>query len=235
MNKTVVVYSGGLDSTVLLTQCKQEYDEVIALNFDYGSKHNWSEREAAKVICKMLSIPLYLYDLPALLYGVYDSEGLYHPPGNLFTSNLLKSGGEIPEGCYEEDSMKQTVVPFRNGVMLSLATGFAESREFNTIAIANHAGDHEIYADCRPGFIRSFQEAIRRGTDKKVYLSAPFTNFTKAEIVKLGSEIGAPLELTWSCYKGEEYHCGMCATCRERKEAFELAGVSDPTEHKNTK
>ena len=231
MNKVVVVYSGGLDSTVLLTQCKQEYDEVIALNFSYGSKHNFAEREAAMVICKRLAIPLYLYDLPALLCGEYDKEGLYHSPGYFLSSDLLKSGGEIPEGEYGAENMKSTVVPFRNGIMLALAAGFAESRGFNIIAIANHAGDHELYSDCRPGFIKSCKEAIKRGTDKKVILQAPFTHFTKTEIVKLGFEIGAPLELTWSCYKGEEKHCGKCGTDLERISAFKENGLIDPVEY----
>ena len=235
MNKVVIVYSGGLDSTVLLTQCKQEYDEVIALNFDYGSKHNFVERVAAKIICKQLAIPLYLYNLPALLHGVYDKEGLYHPPGNFLSSDLLESGAEIPEGEYNTENMKSTVVPFRNGIMLSLAAGFAESRGVSTVVIANHAGDHALYPDCRTSFIESCRTTIWRGTDRKVHLLAPFVDFTKAEIVKLGFEIDAPLELTWSCYKGGEKHCGLCGTCRERIEAFKLAGVHDPIEYTNTK
>lgn len=222
MDKVVVIYSGGVDSTVLLAQCKLDYDFVIALNFDYGSKHNFAEREAAKKICKMLAIPLYLYDLPPLLHGEYDKEGLYHPPGNLLTSNLLKSGGGIPEGEYNTENMKSTVVPFRNGVMLALAAGFAESRGFNTIVIANHSGDCEIYPDCRTSFIYSCREAIWRGTDRNVHLLAPFIYLTKAEIVKLGFEIGAPLALTWSCYYPTDKNepCGKCHACTERNKVL---------------
>lgn len=222
MNKVVVIYSGGLDSTVLLAQCKLDYDFVIALNFDYGSKHNQVEREAAKVICKRLAIPLYLYDLPALLHGEYDKEGLYHLPGNLLVSSLLKSGGEIPIEEHNTENMKSTVVPFRNGIMLALAAGFAESRGYDTIVIANHSGDWEIYPDCRTSFIESCREAIWRGTGGKVHLLAPFINLTKVEIVKLGKELGAPLDLTWSCYcpTDENKPCGKCSACIERNKVL---------------
>ena len=233
MNKVVVIYSGGLDSTVLLTQCKQEYDEVIALNFDYGSKHNFAEGVAARRITKMLEIILVEYDIPNVCRVTESPKRRYFT--DLLKSDLLKSGGEIPTEEYNAENMKSTVVPFRNGIMLALAAGFAESRGFDRIAIANHAGDHFLYPDCRINFIESYQGAVSRGTDRKVTLVAPFTQFTKAEIVKLGFEIGAPLELTWSCYKGEIYHCGLCGTCRERMDAFKLAGVSDPTEYNTTK
>ena len=229
MNKVVVVYSGGLDSTVLLTKCKQEYDEVIALNFDYGSKHNFAERVAARKIANQLEVIYYEYDIPTICRGGEPHKFVHTV--DFLRSDLLESGGEIPTEEYNAENMKSTVVPFRNGIMLSLAAGFAESRGFDRIAIANHAGDHAIYADCRPGFIKSCRETIKRGTDKRIVLHAPFQYLTKAEIVKLGSEIGAPMELTWSCYKGEEYHCGLCGTCRERMDAFKLAGVSDPTEY----
>jgi len=219
MNKVVVLYSGGLDSTVLLTQCKQEYDEVIALNFDYGSKHNSVERRAARCICDQLNVPLYIYNIPhqCLKDAV---EGWIHE--EFLTSDLLKSGGDIPEGEYNAENMKSTVVPFRNGIMLALAAGFAESRGFATIAIANHAGDHQLYSDCRPGFIKSCRETIYRGTDRSVYLLAPFSHLTKAQIVKLGFELGAPLELTWSCYcpTDENKPCGKCSACIERNKVL---------------
>jgi len=231
MNRIVVIYSGGLDSTVLLAKCIEEFDSIVALNFAYGSKHNQRERQAARKVCKALRVQLFEYDLPPLLNGEYDEEGSYHPPTALFKSDLLISGGEIPDGDYNADNMGSTVVPFRNGVMLSLATGFAASHGFNIVAIANHSGDHDLYPDCCPGFIKSYREAIRRGTGKKVELVAPFTHLTKADIVKLGVEIDAPLGLTWSCYKGGERHCGICGTCRERIESFVLADVFDPTEY----
>jgi len=232
-DKAVIIYSGGLDSTVLLTQCRKEYDEVIALNFDYGSKHNRKEREAARKITELLNIPYYEYDIPTICRGGEPHKFVHTV--DFLRSDLLESGGEIPTEEYNAENMEKTIVPFRNGIMLSLGAGFTESIGFGRIAIANHAGDHTIYPDCRPGFIKSCRETIKRGTDKRIVLHAPFQYLTKAEIVKLGSEIGAPLELTWSCYKGEEYHCGMCATCRERKEAFNSAGVFDPTVYNSTK
>jgi len=220
-DKVVVVYSGGLDSTVLLTYCQKEYDEVVALNFNYGSKHNERERESARLICKKLRIPLFEYDIPLSLYGEYDEKGLYHPPGHLLKSNLLELGGNIPEGSYNEENMKSTVVPFRNGIMLSLATGFAESRGFNMIAIANHTGDHAIYLDCREEFIEAIHKAIVLGTEN-VALYAPFTNMTKREIVLLGKKLDAPLELTWSCYCPTDKNkpCGVCSACIERNKVL---------------
>ncbi|GAG32035.1 unnamed protein product, partial [marine sediment metagenome] len=190
MNKVIVIYSGGLDSTVLLAQCKQEYDEVIALNFDYGSKHNFAERVAARSICRMLGISLFMYDLPDTCFRA--GKGICHREGFL-KSDLLKSGGEIPTEEYNAENMKSTVVPFRNGIMLALAAGFAESRGFDMVVIANHTGDHQLYPDCRPGFIKSCRETIHRGTAKRIALRAPFQYLTKADIVKLGFEIGAPL------------------------------------------
>lgn len=228
LRKVVVLYSGGLDSTVLLAKCKRECDEVIALNFSYGSKHNWAERRAARTITKLLNISYYEYDILTTCEmrraGHWDTSNIV----DFLKSDLLKSGGEIPEGDYNEENMKSTVVPFRNGIMLALAAGFAESRGFNIVAIANHSEDHYLYADCRPDFIEAIHKTIVLGTDG-VGLYAPFTNITKADIVKLGYEINAPLELTWSCYKGKEKHCGLCGTCRERKKAFLFADILDPT------
>lgn len=224
VNKIVVVYSGGLDSTVLLTKCKQEYDEVLALNFTYGSKHNAKERKAARVICKKIVVSLYFYNLPT---ECRESHLLRQE--EFLKSDLLKSGGEIPEGHYEEESMKQTVVPCRNGIMLLLAAGFAESRGIGNVAIANHAGDHVVYKDCTPEFIHSCDTTIQIATGYKVVLNAPFTLMRKHDIVRLGAELRAPMELTWSCYKGEEKHCGLCGTCQERIEAFKLAGIEDHT------
>jgi len=220
MNKVVVVYSGGLDSTVLLAQCKQEYDEVIALNFDYGSKHNWAERQAARKIANQLEVIYYEYDIPTICRGGEPHKFVHYV--DFLSSALLLSGGEVSMGEHTVENTKSTVVPFRNGIMLSLAAGFAESRGFNMIAIANHAGDHEIYPDCRPSFIKSYREAIWRGTSKKIHLLAPFINLTKAEIVRLGHELGAPLELTWSCYcpTDENKPCGLCHACIERNKVL---------------
>jgi len=220
MNKVVVLYSGGIDSTVLLVQCKQDYDEVIALNFDYGSKHNFAERVAARKITNQLEVGYYEYDIPTTCRGGEPHKFVHYV--DFLSSDLLKSGGEIPMGERTVENMKSTVVPFRNGIMLALAAGFAESRGFNRIAIANHAGDHTIYPDCRPGFIKSCRETIKRGTDKRIVVHAPFTYFTKKEIVLLGKELGVPFELTWSCYcpTDENKPCGKCSACTERNKVL---------------
>ena len=144
-----------------------------------------------------------------------------------FKSSLLD--GSIPDGHYDDENMRSVVVPFRNGIMLSILAGIADSHGFDEIMLANHSGDHFIYPDCRPEFISSISDSISHGTDGRVSVVAPFTNMTKSDIVKLGAEIGVPFELTYSCYKGRDRHCGVCGTCIERKEAFEQAGIVDPT------
>ena len=148
-----------------------------------------------------------------------------------FKSSLLDGANAIPEGNYDESNMKSTVVPFRNGIMLALAAGIAESNGLKKVLIANHAGDHAIYPDCRPEFIKAMTAATEAGTYAGVSVVAPYTNITKAEIVRRGVQLGVDYSHTWSCYKGGEKHCGKCGTCRERKEAFMLAGVPDPTEY----
>jgi len=217
MSKVLVVYSGGLDSTVLLKKILDEHDEVVAINFNYKSKHNASERKAAEKICKKLNVVLTEVDLPFI--------------NDLFKSDLLKSGGDIPEGHYEAENMKSTVVPFRNGIMLSIAVGYAESIDANTVCLANHLGDRAIYPDCSIEFIEAMADAAFLGTYKKIKLLAPFTKIRKEEVVKLGLEINAPMEMSWSCYKGGKVHCGVCATCEERKTSFYLNGIKDPTDY----
>jgi 7-cyano-7-deazaguanine synthase len=154
--------------------------------------------------------------------------------GEYFQSNLLQSGGPIPKGHYEEENMKQTVVPFRNGIMLAVAAGFAESRGVDALVIAAHAGDHAIYPDCREGFMQSMARATRLGTYNAVELLRPFITMTKAEITALGCKLGIDYAETWSCYEGRELHCGECGTCVERREAFLLAGIPDPTAYERT-
>lgn len=214
--KFVLVHSGGLDSTVLLAALiNLEYD-VHCIGFNYGSKHAEKELEASVDIC--------------LFYGINRVE-VSLPLGGLLKSNLLKDGGEIPDGHYEAESMKQTVVPFRNGIMAAIAAGYAESIDCEAVAFGVHSGDHHIYPDCRPGFLRSMSDAMCAGTEKHITLFAPFYNFTKETIVSEGHKYGVPFELTWTCYKGKEIHCGVCGSCTERKEAFVKAGVTDPTEY----
>ena len=151
--------------------------------------------------------------------------------GQYFKSSLLEGGDAIPEGHYADENMKSTVVPFRNGIMLSIAVGIAESNDLKFVMMANHAGDHTIYPDCTPQFVNAFDEAARAGTYVNVGLLSPFTHWTKADIARRGKELGIDYAETWSCYKGGERHCGKCGTCVERHEALLEAGIADPTEY----
>ncbi len=216
MEKAVVTLSGGLDSATLLYWAARRYD-INALTFDYGSKHNDREQEAAQEIVRRLDAPHTLIRLPFI--------------NTLFRSALLRSGGDIPEGDYEDSSMRSTVVPFRNGVMLSIAVGYAESIGAGTVLYAAHAGDHAIYPDCRPAFLDAMSQASRAGTYINVEIKDPFIGLQKKDIVLLGRELGVPFEITYSCYKGGDLHCGKCGTCVERREAFQLAGIDDPTRY----
>jgi 7-cyano-7-deazaguanine synthase len=215
--KTVVLLSGGMDSVSALYYANKEHDVMGALSFDYGSKHNHKEIPFAKHHCDKMGFSHQVIKLDFI--------------DELFKSDLLQSGGEIPDGHYEEENMKQTVVPFRNGIMLSIAGGYAESLEAQGLVIASHAGDHAIYPDCREEFMKSMGDAIRLGTYAEVQLLRPFISMTKAQITRKGHDLGVDFSQTWSCYKGLETHCGGCGTCVERREAFELAGLMDPTEY----
>lgn len=221
--KRLVLLSGGMDSTTVLAWVKTlslRGDEVAALSFEYGSKHNEAEWAAAKKVANFFKVPIERIHLDFV--------------PKLFKSDLLKSGGEIPEGHYAAENMKQTVVPFRNGIMLSIAAGYAESNGFKEVYLANHAGDHAIYPDCRPEFSESIAAAIRSGTWDGIEFLAPFKTISKAAICAIGVGIGAPLDMSWSCYKGGVIHCGVCGTCHERREAFQLAGYEDPTDYLET-
>ena len=218
--KAVVLLSGGMDSTTLLYDLVHEGHEVHALNIVYGSKHNHAERLAAQRIAERAEVVYTEADIDAI--------------GQLFKSDLLLSGGDVPEGHYADESMKATVVPFRNGILLSLAAGFAESVEADIVAYAAHGGDHPIYPDCRPQFVFMMDRAIQEGTGGAVQLDAPYREMTKTDVCARGFGIGVPYELTWSCYQpvrsGDDFiHCGRCGTCTERKEAFRDSGNDDPT------
>ena len=211
----LVVFSGGMDSTTALLWARREFSGVSAVSFSYGAKHNARELAAANVICRKLNIPR--LEIPLDFIGKY------------FHSSLLKTGGAIPEGAYNEDNMSSTVVPFRNGIMLAAAAGLAEDSGYSAVILGNHTGDHAIYPDCRPEFIDGMARAIETGTGGKVKLLSPFCSMTKWQIAALGAELGVDFSLTWSCYNGREKHCGKCGTCRERKDAFREAGIPDPT------
>lgn len=208
MNKLVLILSGGMDSTVLLAKLKKEGRDILTLTFNYGSKHNHRENIAAAAIAKY--------------YGVENRLIKMAFVNELFKSALLQSGGAVPEGHYEDASMKQTVVPFRNGIMLSIAAGFAESIEADAVYYGAHAGDHAIYPDCRSAFVSAMAEAMRLGTYANIALESPFAKMSKRDIGLLGKELGVPFEMTWTCYVGGEKHCGRCGACTERREA--LAG-----------
>lgn len=218
--KVVVLVSGGMDSVAALYEANQVLAVAGAVSFDYGSKHNHKEIPFAAWHSQKLGIPHRTIRL-----GFVDE---------LFKSDLLQSGGTIPDGHYQELTMKQTVVPFRNGIMLSIAGGYAESIEATGLVIAAHSGDHAIYPDCREDFMKSMADAIRLGTYAKVELLRPFIHNTKAEIARRGNELGVDFSKTWSCYKGGDIHCGTCGTCVERREAFMLAELPDPTVYLKT-
>ncbi len=203
--KAILIYSGGLDSTTLLYEYKEEIS--LAVTFDYGAKHGAREIECAKYNCNKLGIKHLIIPLDFM--------------NKYFRSNLLESGGEIPEGNYDEENMRSTVVPFRNGIMLAIAAGLAESYDLDTVLLANHSGDHSIYPDCRPSFIDAFDSATKEGTYNGVRVVSPYCNITKRDIALRGRELGIDYSKTYSCYKGGEVHCGCCGTCRERKEALE--------------
>jgi len=216
----VALVSGGMDSVAALYHARESHEVVAAISFHYGSKHNDRELPLAKWHSDHLGVPHLTVPLRFI--------------GEQFESDLLARGGEIPKGHYEEQSMRKTVVPFRNGIMLSIAAGFAESRDANGLVIAAHAGDHAIYPDCREHFMRAMGDAIRLGTYAEVDLLRPFISMTKADIARRGADLGVDFSKTWSCYVGGDTHCGECGTCVERREAFFLAGIPDPTAYLST-
>jgi 7-cyano-7-deazaguanine synthase len=218
--KVVVLLSGGLDSVTVLHHMAATEQVVAAVSFDYGAKHNARELPCAADQCRGLRIQNQIVPLTFL--------------GNTFKSDLLKSGGKIPDGHYEELTMKKTVVPFRNGIFLSLAAGYAESIGAEGVAIAAHSGDHAIYPDCRESFFLPMAQAIEAGTYAHTKLLRPFVAMDKAAIVRRGTELKINYARTWSCYKGGVIHCGTCGTCVERREAFAKAGLIDPTEYLST-
>jgi len=217
--KTVLIYSGGMDSTVLLYGLVKEHgkENVRAISFNYQSKHNDREFKSAVNTCDSLGVQLDRIDL---------SEVSKH-----LTSDLLKTGAEIPEGHYAESNMKKTVVPFRNGIMLSIACAIAESCGAENVAIGNHAGDHAVYPDCRVNFVKAMSRATELGTYEEIYIRSPFQELLKEQICTLGNTLEVNWTGTYSCYKGDEVHCGRCSTCFERREAFVNAQVYDPTEY----
>ena len=218
--KVVVLWSGGMDSVAALHWAAREHAVAAAISFEYGAKHSARELPMAAAQAALLGVRHEIVKMDFI--------------DRLFTSSLLKSGGEIPEGHYEAENMKLTVVPFRNAVFLSIACGFAESVGAEALVIAAHGGDHAIYPDCREEFMAAMGDAMRLGTYAGVRLLRPFIALTKGEIAAEGARLGVDFAHTWSCYKGGERHCGRCGTCVERREAFLAAGVADPTDYADT-
>jgi protein ExsB len=217
MKDSVIVVSGGMDSVTLLYEKKDEI--ALGISFDYGSNHNHNELPLAALHCQRLGIAHVVIPL-----------GFMH---QYFKSSLLESSDSIPDGSYDEENMKSTVVPFRNGVMLAVAAGIAESNGLTKVLIANHGGDHTIYPDCRPEFIAAMDAAVEAGTFARVRVVAPYTNISKADIARRGRALGIDYAETWSCYKGGHVHCGTCGTCVERKEALREAGIEDNTTYQS--
>lgn len=212
---TVLILSGGMDSVTLLYD--QQERIALTVSFDYGSNHNAREIPFARLHSERLGIPHIVIPLDFM--------------ARYFRSSLLEGADAIPEGHYADENMRSTVVPFRNGIMLSIAVGIAESNGLGFVMMANHGGDHTVYPDCTPHFTDAFDEAARAGTFVNVGLFSPFVSMTKADIARRGRELGIDYAETWSCYKGGEKHCGKCGTCVERREALAAAGIEDPTDY----
>lgn len=223
---TAAIVSGGLDSTVLAyyARFQDNGDTPALISFDYGQRHrkelNYAQQTAFALNAQHTIVTM--SELGHVLEG----------------SALTDDAVDVPEGHYAASNMAATVVPNRNAIMLSVAWGICVARGFDRLVAGMHAGDHPIYPDCRPAFIDSLNAALRIGTDgyaeEDLRLEAPFVRITKADIVRIGHGLSVPWLDTWSCYKGGELHCGACGTCVERREAFALAGVDDPTEYEAT-
>ncbi len=206
-----------MDSTTMLYDYKDNI--ALAVSFHYGSNHNDKEIPFAHYHCEKLGIKH--ITIPLAFMKQY------------FRSSLLEGSEAIPEGNYDDENMKSTVVPFRNGIMLAIVAGLAETYGLKHVMMANHGGDHTIYPDCRPAFVEAMSAAIAAGTYEGITLKTPYTNITKGEIARKGKALGIDYTQTWSCYKGGEIHCGKCGTCRERKEALATAGIEDLTPYED--
>ena len=216
--KTIVICSGGLDSVSLAHKVAAERTLQGLVSFDYGQRHV-REVEFAASCARRLGVAHRVIDIKSV--------------GAALGGSALTGGAEVPDGHYAEESMKLTVVPNRNAIMLAIAFGLAAGEEAEAVAAAVHGGDHFIYPDCRPAFIEAFQGMQDRALEgmARIALFTPFVNVPKSEIVLEGARHGTPFAETWSCYKGGDAHCGRCGTCVERREAFHIANIDDPTRY----
>lgn len=218
--KTIVICSGGLDSVTLAHHVAAQHDLCALVSFDYGQRHK-KELDFAAICATHLNVPHHILDISAI--------------GGALSGSALTDAIDVPDGHYAEDSMKVTIVPNRNAIMLTIAFGIAAAQDAGAVAAAVHGGDHFIYPDCRPGFIDAFQtmqnHALEGYADIKLY--TPYVHASKADIVSDGVTHQTPFEATWSCYKGGVHHCGRCGTCVERREAFDIAQVTDPTRYED--
>lgn len=218
--RTIVICSGGLDSVSLAHKVAAEHELAGLLSFDYGQRHV-KEVEYAAACARRLGVPHKVVDIRQI--------------GAALSGSALTDDVAVPDGHYAEETMKITIVPNRNAIMLAIAFGMAAAEKADAVATAVHGGDHFIYPDCRPGFISAFQamqDAALEGY-AEVTLFTPYLNGSKGDIVADGAKHGTPFAETWSCYKGGVRHCGRCGTCVERREAFHIAGVIDPTDYED--
>lgn len=211
--RTVLIYSGGMDSTTLLYKLLNDGDYVEAVSFNYGQRHNIELKQAAKT-CKRLKVPHTIVDISFIK--------------KLVSNSALTGKIKVPHGHYEAENMKLTVVPNRNMIMASIAIGYAVNKNFDRVAMGVHAGDHAIYPDCRPEFIRELNHVAKIANFKPIEIYAPFLKWDKGDIAIKGKELGVDYSLTHTCYEGKAKPCGKCGACQERKEAFSKANTKDP-------
>ena len=217
--KSLLLLSGGMDSAVLLAKGSKDNQIAATLSFRYGSKHSDNELKCARDLAASYSLPHTIFDLDFV-----DKH---------FQSSLLQKGDPIPTGDYTLENMKSTVVPFRNGIMLSCAVGYAESLCLESVWLASHSGDHLVYPDCTPAFTTAFAKAAISGTHSKIMIEAPFSELSKFEIAALAKELGVDISKTWTCYNGLQKQCGSCPACKQRRQAAKEAGLIDNTVYLN--
>ncbi|MDP2562470.1 7-cyano-7-deazaguanine synthase QueC [Psychrobium sp. 1_MG-2023] len=217
--KVVVIYSGGMDSFTVLHKAIEEGKAVYPLTFNYGQRHS-KEVDVAAQVCKTLNVPHKVVDISAI--------------NQLMAGSSLTSDIDIPEGHYEEDSMKSTVVPNRNMVLLSMAIAYAVSIEANAVYYGAHSGDHAIYPDCRPEFVHKMNEVSQIANYEPVDIVSPYIKNNKIEILADGLRMGLDYGQTWTCYNGREQSCGVCGSCQERLEAFAKNGLTDPLAYESS-